>query len=77
MNYANGLEVQIGDEIYVRTSGANVSGVVLKIIQPHTEDAEQWSSPDGGILVEGGGLGMFVTHSFSEDSDIMFFRRGE
>jgi hypothetical protein len=76
MNYANGLGVQIGDEISVRTSGANIPGVVLKIIHPYTEDAEHWSLPDGGLLIEGGGLGIFVTNSFSEDSDIVFVSRG-
>lgn len=75
MKYKSGIEVHEGDIILVRHGGADITGVVLKIIKPNTEDAHNWSVPEGGILIEGGGFGLSVTKSFQDDEDIVFVRR--
>jgi hypothetical protein len=76
MKYYDGTEIQVGDAITVqRDKGVTVPAVVLKIVLPHTEEAEQWSLPAGGILMEGGGLGIFVSSSLEEDSEIAFAHR--
>jgi hypothetical protein len=43
---------------------------------PNTEDSRTWAAPEGGVLIEGGGLGLAVTTSFEDDEDIVFVRRG-
>ena len=50
-------------------------GVVKKVILSATEDASDWSLPDGGVLIEGGGLGVFTTASLEQDEDIDFVSR--
>jgi hypothetical protein len=48
----------------------------LNIVRSQTKEAEDWSLPDGGVVIEGGGLGLFVTAYLEEDNDIIFVRRG-
>jgi hypothetical protein len=77
MKYLDGTEAQIGDILNVRGGdGVDVPGVILKIVRSHTQDAEDWSLPDGGVLIEGGGFGLFVTAHLEDDEDIIFVRRG-
>ena len=73
MKYMSGIEVMEGDVVAVNYCGP-AEGVVLKVILPNTPDAEEWTSPDGGVLIEGGGLGLFVTAPEDEE-DIVFVRR--
>lgn len=75
MKYFSEIEVHEGDIILVRHGGVDVTGVVLKIIKPNTEDADNWSVPEGGILIEEGDFGLSVTKSFQDDEDIVFVRR--
>jgi hypothetical protein len=76
MKYYDGTEVQVGDIVTVqRDKGQNVAASVLKIILPQTEEAEQWSLPEGGVLMEGGGLGAFSSTSLEEDTEIEFVHR--
>ena len=75
MKYRSGLEVVEGDIVAVHHDGEFVEGVVLKVILPNTPDAEEWESPNGGVLIEGGGLGLFATHYLEDDEDIVFVRR--
>jgi hypothetical protein len=77
MTYFDGTEAQLGDVITVRRDGIDVPGVVAKVVQPNSKEAEEWNLPDGGILIEGGGLGLFATHRLSEDNDIAFVRRSQ
>jgi hypothetical protein len=77
MKYLDGTEAQVGDILTVRENGVDVRGVVLRIVRSNTEDAEDWSLPDGGVLIEGGGLGLFTTADLEEDEDIVFVRRNE
>jgi hypothetical protein len=77
MKYLDGTEAQVGDILNVRGEGVDVPGVVLKIVLPQTKDAEDWSLPGGGVLIEGGGLGLFTTEHLEDDEDIVFVRRGE
>ncbi|HRI65655.1 MAG TPA: hypothetical protein PK156_15515 [Polyangium sp.] len=75
MKYKNGIEVMEGDVVAVHRDGGSVEGVILKLILSNTPDAEEWESPNGGVLIEGGGLGLFVAESLAEDEDIGFVRR--
>jgi hypothetical protein len=78
MKYHDGTEVQVGDVITVeRDSGIKALAAVVEIVQPNTKEAEQWSLLEGGILMEGGGLGSFVSSSLEEDSEIVFVRRAK
>ena len=69
MKYHSGEEVNEGDIVTVRRGGMAVEATVLKIILPNTEDARNWSAPDGGVLIEGGSLGRSVTKSLEDDED--------
>jgi hypothetical protein len=75
MKYMSGIEVMEGDVIAVHHDGRSVEGVVLKVILPNTPDADDWSAPNGGALIEGGGLGLFVHESLEDAEDIDFVRR--
>ncbi len=75
MKYRSGLEVMEGDVVAVYHDSGSVEGVVLKVILPNTPDAEEWESPSGGVLIEGGGLGLFVTESLEDDEEIFLARR--
>lgn len=77
MKYKSGAEVMEGDVITVHHDGERVEGVVIKVIFPNTPDADDWASPNGGVLIEGGGLGLFVTKSLEDAEDIDFVRRSE
>ncbi len=78
MKYYDGTEIQVGDKITVeRDQGIKTPGTVLKILQPQTEEAKQWSLIAGGILMEGGGLGTFVSSSLEKDCEIVFVRRAQ
>jgi hypothetical protein len=54
----------------------NVRGVVVKVVAPGTEDAVDLALPKGGVLIEGGGYGVFATAVLDEDEDIDFVSRG-
>ena len=76
MKYHDGTEVQVGDAITVeRDNSTKALATVVKIIQPNTEEAEQWNLFEGGILMEGGELGAFASSSIEEDSEIVFVHR--
>lgn len=75
MKYKNGIDVQEGDIINIRHGTFDAPGIILKIIEPQTEDAEYWSVPCGGVLIEGGGFGLSATESLENDEDIIFVRR--
>jgi hypothetical protein len=75
MKYSTGIEVQSGDIVLVQRGGSPIEAVILKIIQSNTEEADHWSLPVGGVLIEGGGLGLSATQSLEEDEDIVFVRR--
>ena len=75
MKYRSGLEVVEGDIVAVHHDGEFVEGVVLKVILPNTPDAEAWASPNGGVLIEGGGLGLSVHKHLEEEENIFLARR--
>ena len=77
MRYQNGVEVRKGDVVAINREGHLVKGVVRKIILPNTQDSRTWAAPEGGVLIEGGGLGLSVTRSLEDDEDVVFVRRGE
>jgi hypothetical protein len=49
MKYFDGIEVREGDIILIQHQKVNVLGLVVKIIKPNSEDAYNWSAPEGGI----------------------------
>jgi hypothetical protein len=75
MKYRDGTEVREGDVVAVHHGRSPERGVVKKVILPGTGDAVDWSLPVGGVLIEGGGLGMFTTESLEQDEDIAFVSR--
>ncbi len=75
IKYMSGIEVMEGDVVAVLHNRESDEGVVLKVILPDTPDAEEWQSPRGGVLIEGGGLGLFVTATPEDDEDLVFVRR--
>jgi NAD-dependent DNA ligase len=78
LKYYDGHKIQVGDTITVEgNQGIKIPAVVLKIIEPHTEDAEQWNLPTGGVLMEGGGLGTFVSSYLEKDKEIALVCRKE
>ena len=75
MRYRDGTEVLEGDVVVVNNGKSRDRGVVKKVILPATDDASDWSLPEGGVLIEGGGLGLFTTASLEQDEDIDFVSR--
>jgi len=75
MKYMSGIEVMEGDVVSVHYVGEPVEGVVLQVILPNTPDADDWSAPNGGALIEAGALGLFVNRFLEHDEDIDFVRR--
>ncbi len=75
MKYKSGIEVIEGDVVAIRGAERWLEGVVLEVILPSTPDAHAWSAPNGGVLIEGGGLGLSVTESLENDEDVVFVRR--
>ncbi|MBK9262129.1 MAG: hypothetical protein IPM54_20285 [Polyangiaceae bacterium] len=73
--YMSGIEVMEGDVVAIRRGNRFVEGVVLQVLLPNTPDADAWSSPDGGVLIEGAGLGLSVTESLENDEDVVLVRR--
>ncbi len=77
MKYKSGIDVIEGDVVAIRRDGRFVEGVILKVILPNTSDAHTWAAPNGGVLIEGGGLGLSVTESLDNDEDVVFVRRAK
>jgi hypothetical protein len=77
MKYKNGIQVQEGDIITLRMYKSNLEGVIVKVVHPSTEDADHWSLPEGGVLIEGGGIGLLSTDSLEEDEDVVFICRAQ
>lgn len=75
MKYMNGIEVMEGDVVAIRREDGFIEGVVLQVLLPNTPDADAWSSPDGGVMIEGGGLGLSITESLENDEEVVFVRR--
>jgi hypothetical protein len=76
MKYKNGIDIAEGDIILAQIGKNYENGVVLKIIKPNSEDADNWSLPRGGILFEGESFGLISIESFEDDKeDIEFVRR--
>ena len=75
MKYTSGIEVMEGDVVAIEHTGGPIEGVVLKVILPNTPDARAWAAPNGGVVIEGGGLGLSVTESLENDEDVVLVRR--
>ncbi|MBK9263622.1 MAG: hypothetical protein IPM54_27925 [Polyangiaceae bacterium] len=74
--YMSGIEVMEGDAVMVHHHREPAEGVVLHVLLPNSPEAEAWGVPEGGVMIEGGGLGLFATHYLEDDEDIVFVRRG-
>lgn len=75
MRYRDGNEVCEGDVVAVHHGNSFENGVVKKVILAATQEASDWSLPSGGVLIAGGGLGLFTTASLEQDEDIDFVSR--
>jgi hypothetical protein len=73
MRYSSGQDIREGDE--VRIQGRVQSGRVVQIILPGTLEARDWSAPDGGVLIEGAGLGLSLTVHPERDPELVLVRR--
>jgi hypothetical protein len=76
MRYASGVDVMLGDEVLVQREGGKLVGRVLQLVAAGTQDASDWSLPEGGCIIEGGGLGLFAVRSLEGDPEVEFVRRG-
>jgi hypothetical protein len=75
MKYFSGEEVQEGDEVQMWRDGSYLPGVVIEIVAPGSPAAETWSAPEGGVVIEGCGLGLSITTSLENDSELVLVRR--
>jgi len=75
MKYSSGIEVLAGDVVTIMRNEGPVEGVVIEVILSGTPSAEDWSAPNGGVLIEGGGLGLTLTDSLEDDEEVVFIRR--
>jgi hypothetical protein len=75
MKYFDRTEFRAGDVVTVERPTGNIPAVAIEVLQPHTKDALDWNAPGGGVLIEGGGLGLFVTSHPEKDPEIQFVRR--
>lgn len=75
MTYFSRDEVLEGDEVLLWSGDAQRAGVVVKIIQAGSAEAEDWAAPEGGVLIEGGGLGLSLTTHPERDADVVLVRR--
>jgi hypothetical protein len=76
MTYRDGTEVRVGDVVVVHRGARDERGVVLQVVAPGTRDAADLDLPTGGVLIEGGGYGVFATAHIDKDEDIDFVSRG-
>ena len=72
--YMSGIEVMEGDVVAVHHDREPAEGVVLHVLLPNSPEAEAWGVPEGGVMIEGGGLGLFLTAT-EDAEDIVFVRR--
>lgn len=73
--YMSGIEVMEGDVVMVHSSGGRAEGVVLHVLIPNTPEAADWGLAEGGVMIQGGGIGPFFCESLEHDEDIVFMRR--
>jgi hypothetical protein len=75
MNYAlRDIEVQDGDIVLADCNGKRLCFV--KLVEPNTEDSEEYCLPYGGaVIFEMNGAVLYTTEHLSEDEDIQFIRR--
>jgi hypothetical protein len=71
MKYLNGIEVQAGDKISVQHQDSTQPAVIIKVISPGTQDATDWDLPEGGVIIEGGGYGLFTMPQLDEDIEFV------
>ena len=76
MKYMDGTEVLEGDVVAFMNGGVATEGVVLEVVLPGTEGAQWRKAPNGGVVIEGGGIGLSFTESLEDDEDVIFVRRG-
>lgn len=78
MKYRNSnIEVKVGDTVSVNFTGKVAFAKVSNIIYPGTQDAIDWSAPEGGIMVESEETGLILCNDFENDEDVKFVRRTE
>ena len=69
MKYFSGEDVCEGDEVRLDSGSTVRHGIVIKVIVAGSLEATEWGAPEGGVLIEGGGLGLSLTARPAEDPD--------
>lgn len=74
MKYGTGKEIKVGDSVKIHHgNGIFIESEVVKIILPNTIDATDWSSPDGGVLIQDSKVGLTLWSVI--DGDLIFVKR--
>ncbi len=74
MKYGVGKEIKVGDSVKIhRGNGIFVECEVVKIILPNTNDARDWSAPNGGVLIQDSKIGLTLWNII--DEDLVFVKR--
>jgi hypothetical protein len=75
MKYFNGIEIKVGDTVLYNFGNSKEIGIVTDVVQPGTSDAQDFSLPNGGVVIQGGALGLFSTDYIENDEEIQFVSR--
>lgn len=75
MKYMTGEDIEEGDEVLIRGGADYIPGVVVKVLVPGGDDVQSWAQPKGGVLIEGGRLGLTLTERPEQDPELTFVRR--
>jgi hypothetical protein len=74
MKYSTGKEIKVGDFIKIyHGNGIFIESEVVKIILPNTDDAKDWSAPNGGVLIQNSKIGLTLWNIM--DEDLVFVKR--
>jgi hypothetical protein len=74
-HYHSGEAVMEGDCVVVMTAGREERGTVLHVLAPGSSEAGEWAVPEGGVMIEGGGLGLFLHCRMADDPDVVLVHR--
>jgi hypothetical protein len=74
MKYSTGKEIKVGDSVKIHHgNGIFIESEVVKIILPNTDEAKDWSAPNGGVLIQDNKIGLTLWNII--DEDLVFVKR--
>lgn len=77
MKCFSGEDVREGDVVLIRKNDVDALGVVEKVLAPDGIDARESHTPNGGVLISGGGLDLSITEKPETDPELIFVSRAE